>query len=190
MRATELLRDEHRVVERVLETLEKVTDRLQEGKTVSTEVLEDSLDFLNNFVDRHQHAKEENILFPAVKAAGGAEERSLVDEMIADHEESRRYLGALSIAVEGYRRGDEAATKALIDSAGGYAAVLGRHIRSEERIIFSVADRLLSDRDQGELIAKFDRVDSEHIAIGVHERYHQMVESLSQKVRALTHPGA
>ena len=190
MRATEVLRDEHRVVEHVLETLEKVTDRLQAGKTVSTEVLEDSLDFLNNFVDRHQHAKEENILFPAVEAAGGTEERSLIGEMLAEHEESRRYLGALSASVEGYRQRDEEATKALIDNARCYAAALGRHISKEEQIIFPVADRLLFDRDQSELTDKFDRVESEHIGIGAHERYDQIVESLSQKVRALTHPEA
>ncbi len=190
MRATEVLQDEHRVVERVLETLEKVTDRLQAGKTVSTEVMEDSVDFLNNFVDRHQHAKEESILFPAVKAAGGVEERLLVDEMMAEHEESRRYLGALSLSVKGYRQGDEAAEATLIESARSYIALLRRHIGKEEQILFPMVGSLLSDVHRNELTARFERLESERIGAGVHERYHQMVETLSRSVRSLKHPEA
>ncbi len=190
VKVTEALRYDHQVIERVLETLEKVTDRLEAGKTVSTEVLEDSLDFLNSFVDRLHIAKEENGLFPALRAAGGPEEHRLIDEMVTEHHESRTYLEALSISMEGYRQDDRTATTRLVDSARGYAALQTEHIRKEEQTLFPMVDRLLSDKDQNELIGKFDQVESEQIGIGVHERYDQMVESLSQKVRALTHPGA
>lgn len=190
MRATEVLRDEHRVVERVLETLEKVTDRLQAGKTVSTEVLEDSLDFLNNFVDRHQHAKEENGLFPTLGAVGGIQERHLIDRLLVEHDEGRGYLDALSRSMDGYRRHDEAAATELVNSARGYAALLREHVVREEQMLFPAADRLLSEEAQNELGARFDRIDSENIGAGVHERYHQMVDTLSRNVRALTHPEA
>ena len=187
MKASEALKSEHQAIERVLEVLEKVTDRLEAGKIVSTEVLEDSLDFLDNFVDRRHHAKEERALFPALVSAGGPEVRDLVVEMIAEHEDGRGYLRALAKTMEPHRRGDEKAVSSLVDNSRHYVALLTQHIRKEDEILFPMADRLLSDADQQELVAKFDRMESEHLGTGVYERYHQMIDSLAEKVRVMTH---
>jgi hemerythrin-like domain-containing protein len=63
MKTTEILVEEHHLILKVLDCLEKCVE-----ETVSTEKLQESpaknmLDFIHNFADHCHHEKEENILF-------------------------------------------------------------------------------------------------------------------------------
>lgn len=184
MRASDVLKNEHRAVERVLGVLERAADRLDAGETVPVEVFDGSLDFLRNFADKCHHGKEETALFPAMAKAGVPVERGPIGVMLAEHDEGRRYIRAMAEALEGYRRGDEAAKVALTGSARGYATLLAEHIRKEDSILFPMGDRVLSEAAQQELVAEFDRIEAEHIGPGVHERYHAMIDELDAAVPA------
>ena len=63
----ELLTDEHRVIERVLAVLEKLTTKPVEN---SLDCWRKALDFFSYFVDQCHHFKEERVLFPAMEERG------------------------------------------------------------------------------------------------------------------------
>ena len=178
MKASEVLMNEHRAVERVLKVLERSANQLDAGETVPASFFEDSLDFLRNFADKCHHGKEETALFPAMAKAGVPVEQGPIGVMLAEHEQGRSYIKAMADALEGYKRGDRAARSRLTESARGYAALLTQHIRKEDTILFPIADQVLSDATQQDLVVEFDRIESEHIGPGVHEHYHQMIDEL------------
>ncbi len=178
MKASEVLMTEHRAVERVLKVLSPSADRLDAGEAVPASVFEDSLDFLRNFADKCHHGKEETALFPAMAKAGVPVEQGPIGVMLAEHEQGRSYIKAMTEALDEYKRGDSAARSRLAESARGYADLLAQHIKKEDTILFPMADRLLPDATQEELVAQFDRIESEHIGPGVHEHYHQMIDEL------------
>lgn len=149
MKASEVLMNEHRTVERVLKVLNRAADRLDAGDDVPAALFEDSVDFLRNFAHKCHHGKEETALFPAMAKAGVPVEQGPIGVMLAEHEQGR-----------------------------GYAALLAQHIKKEDTILFPMADRVLSDATQQKLVAEFDRIESEHIGPGVHEHYHQMIDEL------------
>ena len=61
---TQILSDEHRIIERVLGAVEK----LAEGPVGALEPWKKALDFIRNFADQCHHFKEEKVLFPAMEA--------------------------------------------------------------------------------------------------------------------------
>jgi hemerythrin-like domain-containing protein len=178
MKASDVLRNEHRAVERVLRALNRAADRLDAGEAVPPQLFEDSLDFLRNFADRCHHGKEETALFPAMAKAGIPVEQGPIGVMLAEHEEGRGYIRAMGEALEAYKRGDATARRPLADNARAYAELLAQHIQKEDNILFPMADQLLPQAQQQELVAEFDRIESEKIGPGVHERYHRMIDEL------------
>ncbi|MGE5602975.1 MAG: hemerythrin domain-containing protein, partial [Nitrososphaerales archaeon] len=65
MQATDILMEEHRVIERVLTSLERAAVRLDNGEAVRPGFFVDAADFVKGFADGCHHKKEEGVLFTA-----------------------------------------------------------------------------------------------------------------------------
>ncbi len=180
MKASEVLKSEHRGIERMLEWLQQEAERLEAGRPANVETLEKAVDFLRNFADACHHTKEEKELFPALERAGVPAEGGPIAVMLADHNEGRGYIRSMAQALEAYRQGDREAGATLAASVRGYVELLTSHIWKEDNILFAMADQVLPPATQAELIARFDRIESEHMGPGVHERYHQMLDDLER----------
>ena len=70
MRPTEILMQEHRVIEQVLDCLETMAQRAEAGEGVDLESAKQAIDFFRNFADRCHHGKEEDCLFPLLEQKG------------------------------------------------------------------------------------------------------------------------
>jgi hemerythrin-like domain-containing protein len=178
MLASEVLKSEHRGIERMLKVLEKEAARLEAGEPVQLRTFEDGVEFLRNFADRCHHTKEETRLFPALKAAGVAVEGGPIGMMLAEHEQGRKHIRGMAEALEAYKNGDRSAGAALASSARAYVSLLRQHIWKEDNVLFPMADRILPESEQASLIASFDKIEEEEMGPGVHERYHQMLDEL------------
>lgn len=178
MKASEVLKNEHRGIERMLKAMGKEADQLEAGEKVSAEALAQQVDFLRNFADRCHHGKEEAELFPALRKAGVAVEGGPIGVMLHDHEEGRGYIRGMAQALEAYANGDDSARKPLAENIRSYVTLLTQHIWKEDNILFAMADKVLPEAEQERLIAQFDRIEAEEMGPGVHERYHQMLDEL------------
>jgi len=68
MRSTEILQDEHRVIEQVLNCLEKMADQALVAGRLDESSAREALDFFQTFADGCHHHKEEDHLFPLMEA--------------------------------------------------------------------------------------------------------------------------
>jgi len=182
MTATEELMTEHRAIERMLAVLEAAAGRLEAGEPVRPEAFRQAVDFVRNFADRCHHGKEEENLFPRLEELGVPREGGPLGVMLFEHDEGRAYVGAIAEAVDAYERGDEAAARAIAGNARGYVELLRGHIQKEEGVLFPMADQLLSADDQRSLEESFERVETEVMGAGVHERYHRMLDELEREL--------
>ncbi len=57
MRPTEILMQEHRVIEQVLNCLEIIAQRAEADSKLDTDSANQAIDFLRNFADRCHHGK-------------------------------------------------------------------------------------------------------------------------------------
>lgn len=179
MKATQQLKDEHQGIKIALAVLEKISRRLEQGEDVQIGHLQQLLEFLQVFVDRCHHSKEEEVLFPAMKKAG-LPEGGPIQVMLAEHALGRNYIKGLSEAVKKYRSGDKPAGKEIAENARGYSRLLESHIEKENNILYCLADAVLDQKKQDELFEEFEKIETEKIGSGKHEQFHKLLDELQK----------
>ena len=188
MQATAILKHEHEVISRGLAVLDAVARRLAAGESVPAETLQDLIEFFAVFADGCHHAKEEEILFPAVRASGALGVEPL-KVLLAEHAEGRRLVGRLRR--DAASAGSNAdARRHFVAAAREYVALLEHHIAMEDEAFFPSADGMLTDAADREITAAFERYEEVEMGPGVHERFHRMLDDLAARYLPAAPPPA
>jgi len=178
MKATEILMEEHRVVERVIAAREKAADKAERSSSFRPEYFLDAADFIKGFADGCHHKKEEGVLFKAMAANGVSENSGPVSVMLAEHEMGRNFTKAMRAAAELWIKGDSSAKQQVLENARGYSALLRQHILKEDRILFPMANQVIPLDQQEQVTEDFETIEHEETGAGVHEKYLAMAEKL------------
>lgn len=176
-RATDALKADHRIIERVLRVVENLAADPQRG---SLAAWEKAVDFIRNFADKCHHLKEEKIFFPTLEERGIPIAGGPIGVMLQEHEEGRRYVRAMAGALALADEEPEEAKRILVENAGPYLRLLKEHILKEDEILFAMADGALSPQEQRRLLHEFEEHEAKEIGPGIHEKYHRIAEELEQ----------
>jgi hemerythrin-like domain-containing protein len=176
MKATDILMEEHRVIEQVLNCLEKLADRCAAGGKLDRASVLEALDFFRHFADRCHHGKEEGCFFPLLEARGWARQGGPTGVMLHEHEEGRRLIAAMAEAVE------KDAHREFVRHARAYIELLREHIRKEDRCLFPMAAEVLGDVEADALARSFESVESADMGEGTHEHYLQLANDLARRL--------
>src|SRR5262245_29866916 len=179
-KATELLSDEHRVIERVLAVLEKLATRPVEK---SLDCWKKALDFFSHFADQCHHFKEERVLFPAMEERGIPREGGPIGMMLMEHKEGRSYVRSMRGAISLVETKNEVAKEILVDKTKKYVRLLKDHIQKEDEVLFRIADYVIPAGEQKALLRSFKEHEAKEIGEGVHEKYLKLVEELEEHHR-------
>jgi hemerythrin-like domain-containing protein len=171
------LMDEHRVIERVLNALEARLAKTEGA--FPAEFVERALDFFRNFADGCHHYKEEQALFPQLKERGVPEQGGPIGCMLREHGEGRAYLGGIRDQIEAARSGSLGAAAVLRDQAARYIELLRQHIIKEDRVLFQVAHRVLTEADTAALEAEFHDESNPKTARALRARYEALAGELA-----------
>ena len=171
---TQILSDEHRVIERVLGAVEK----LAKGPVGALEPWKKAIEFIRGFADQCHHFKEEKVLFPAMEAHGIPSEGGPIGMMLMEHEEGRSYVRSMLAALSLVEAKNEAAKDSLLSSAQAYCRLLREHIQKEDEILFRMADEVISAEEQKKVSAAFAQHEAEEMGAGVHEKYLRIAAEL------------
>lgn len=181
MKPTTVLSNEHRVIEVMLNCLEKMANEAVEKGKLEREPAEQAVDFIRNFADKCHHGKEEDHLFTTLERKGMPADGGPVGVMLNEHEQGRALVKAMADNIPAASEGDTQALGTFTSAAREYILLLRNHIQKEDKILFPMADRFLSDDDQTKLEETFKRVESEHMGVGTHERYIDIAKSLAKR---------
>ena len=182
MRATSVLMEEHRLIERVLAVLETAAERLRAGEAIEPSFFLRAAEFVKGFADGCHHQKEEGVLFPALETAGLPREGGPVGVMLMEHDEGRRLNAAMRAGAERLAAGDASARSEIARSALDYVALLRSHIAKEDRVLFPMADEVIRGQAQDAMMREFERVEREEAGAGVHGRYLALAASLEREM--------
>jgi len=178
MKPTAELSQEHQAILLMISILGTMADRLEAGEKVEPVHLEEAVDFVRGFADKCHHAKEEDLLFPAMEKAGIPRTGGPLGVMLREHVEGRALVKAMADSIPGIRKGDDAAARRFAESARGYGALLSQHIYKEDNILYPMADARLSAATQDELSACFADVEKTVVGEGRHEEFHALLQRL------------
>jgi hemerythrin-like domain-containing protein len=175
---------EHRVIERVIASLEAQARRLAAGQNVRPGFFLDAADFIKGFADGCHHRKEEGVLFEAMAAAGLPKQAGPIGVMLAEHDQGRAFTRGLRDAATRLAAGETEARRSVVQNAMGYAALLRQHIQKEDGILFPLADQVIPDHLHERVAQDFERVEHEETGEGIHERYLGLAEALEHEASA------
>ncbi|MGM0489665.1 MAG: hemerythrin domain-containing protein [Planctomycetota bacterium] len=181
MKPTDILSDEHRVIEQVLSCLEKMTEQASSDGRLDKQSARDAVTFFRNFADRCHHAKEEDHLFPAMEAKGLPREGGPTGVMRAEHQQARNHVRVMDESIEAASEGDASGLREFTHHARVYSVLLRDHIQKEDHCLYPMANQAFTDEDQGELLRTFGKVESEEIGGGVHETYVNIANGLADR---------
>lgn len=143
------LEGEHRVIQSVLDAMEKEVASIQAGQPPRKQFWLDVSDFLEHFADGVHHAKEEDLLFPVLAERGIAEEGGPIGCMKQEHVQGRALRQRIHDAAT------DKDTSALLDGAREFVLLLREHILKEETVLFQLARHVLSPEKTAALAAAF-----------------------------------
>lgn len=179
MRATEILSQEHRVIELVLACVDRIADDATAKGAIDAASARDALSFIRTFADGCHHGKEEERLFPAMERRGMPREAGPTAVMRYEHELGRGHVKAMDAALTAFEAGDASGVARFAKEAHGYVELLRDHIAKEDDILFPMADGMLDARAQEELLREFHHVEEHEMGAGTHERFLALAQSLA-----------
>jgi len=179
MKATEILMQEHRLIEQVLDCLEDAAGRLEDGDDIDPDFFIDSAEFVAGFADGSHHRKEEDILFVAMTANDVPGDTGPVAVMLHEHEQGRQFTAGFRSAAEQMKTGDTGAAMDVIRNAFDYVNLLREHIIKEDNVLFPMADQVITGDDMVKVSKQFEEAVTEDENNGEIAKYQALAEKLS-----------
>lgn len=180
MRPTTELKTEHKAVKLALRILDKMRKGLEDGDDVSPDDLQSIVGFIQLFVGKCHHEKEEKVFYSVMGKIEMTKKKGLVAVMLTEHDLGREYTKKMSEGVKKYKQGDADGSFIIIENAKSYSSLLRQHIREEDNILYPIVEAKISKQKQIEILKKFDAIERNAIGQGKHEELHRMLKGLER----------
>lgn len=182
MKATAIqqMTTEHRHIESVIKSLQGAVAALGNGQRLDVEKLRHVVEFLRVYADERHHQREEALFFPMLVKRGVPAQGCPIGGLNHEHEKGRAFVSALDEQLTAYEQHQTGADQALRQTLQEIIKLYGHHLWMEDAMVFPMAEKLISEDDNRELMIKFGDLDR---AIGP-----ELVARLEQFARSLSLP--
>lgn len=154
IQSLKIIKNEHRHLFRVVHLLDQMMRDQDKGGTPDFEAMTHIVDYLEGFVDRFHHPKEDRYLFARLRQRV-PESHPILDELEEEHRQCPGSLVGLRRALERFRAGEAGGAAAFREAAQNYLAFQTKHLQKEEGIVLPMAQKALTDEDWAEIEAAF-----------------------------------
>ena len=148
-KSTTVLEEEHRIIQKVVATMSRAAEALENGHNVDPAILHDISTFLHTFSEECHHAKEEKFLFPLLEARGVPASGCPIAVLHNEHDKGRALLVQLDDATQTFLTCG--AKDALLITLRALVTLYVDHIWKEEYLLLPMADKVLSENDHAML---------------------------------------
>ena len=159
MSAMDLLKKEHKLIQRYLDNLTVAQELLNVRETVPPSVIEQSIKFAKEFMNKTHHFKEEYVLFLKLAEKKGGDIDPQIVSLRDQHERSRGLVAKIKECLNGYKSGDEVAFSALAENMGYYVSLESQHLYRENHVFYPMAEKIFSADEMAEFDAEFVKID-------------------------------
>ncbi len=159
MKATDILYEEHRIIMKVLECLQKIVEQAEDSGKLNLKSANHAIDFLKNFADGCHHAKEEDRLFGVMEENGIPRQNGPIGVMLVEHDEGRKSVRGMAQCVEKAAQGDAEAVRRFAGHVHDLTALLSAHIAKEDQVLFPMANQVLDSGTFDKLFSDFKNIE-------------------------------
>ncbi len=169
---------EHEIILKAVTGLQHMAAALTRREPLAAGELREAVEFMRIFADRCHHAKEEDLLFPALVQAGLPATSGPVAVMKAEHAQARTCVGEFAAAIDAYEAGEAGSRERIVAAIGCIGSLYPQHIGKENNVLFPMAERILPPDRLADLGLLFDAVEGAHGA-DVHRRWVAVAQRLA-----------
>lgn len=174
--------NEHRVIESVLNSLEKAIKKLDAGENVRPDFFLEVVHFIQEYSDNCHHSKEETIFFEAMLNEGYSKEEEPLKSMFTEHNMESHFTRGIKMAAEDVKSGDRSRIKILSANSRNYVTLLKLHIQREDSEIYPKAKQDLSDEAIDKIEVAFLEKLTEENDNGIHTKFTALAEKLKLEI--------
>lgn len=150
-----IMREEHDALGAVLHALRYLVKEIRDcGKQPDFVLFRAMLYYIDAFPERLHHRKEDQYLFPKLRARTHAAD-AILDRLEHDHAHSEQAVRELEHALLEYEQRGESAFPAFAQAAEAYCSFYADHMRTEEQRILPLAASCLTAEDWREIDQAF-----------------------------------
>jgi hemerythrin-like domain-containing protein len=157
MEPVELLRGEHRAINRVLDLLDAAIAQARAGQPPNLALFWRAADFLLNDVERAHHGKEK-VLLKEMVARGLPIDQGVIAQLSGEHAVGRELAEELRRSCELAQRGGE--VEPVLLCAEQYVRLHRAHTLFEEQHVLPLAQRLLDANAMDKVRSKVARLEA------------------------------
>jgi hemerythrin-like domain-containing protein len=179
--ATESLRKDHDLIEKVVKAMEVTLSMLKSGKKIPESILMPTLDFTKNFTDVCHHGKEEESFFPALGQTGMPTNMGPIAVMLMEHEITRKIANHMEGSAKEYLVSGN--SDALVSDIAQYIEHMSQHLWKENNRLFMMAEMRLSGVSD-KMNAELDSVEKKKLdQLGKSRQdYESLVQNLQSEI--------
>ncbi|MRG77987.1 MAG: hypothetical protein C5S33_09540 [ANME-2 cluster archaeon] len=154
-----LLIDEHRIMERVMDVMEKLAEGIEEQRPISSDMILGNIGMLLECNDEYHYGKEEDILLPFLEEIGKNEIKESIQSCIAQYRENDKLLATIIDSVDGHSNGDMDATIRIMENIREFVRNVRPLYLNEDEEIFKPLKKNLTTEEMDRLSEKFQEFD-------------------------------
>jgi branched-chain amino acid transport system ATP-binding protein len=156
MKALDIIAAEHRGMWRVASALDALRGAMERGDDARSSAATAGmlLDYVDAYVDRVHHPKEDEYLFRYLRERDPAA-ASAIERLEGEHRDGPRYLTSVRERVRDFEQGNAGDVTAMLTALASFAEHLRAHMRLEETEVMPAARRALSAQDWQAIDAAF-----------------------------------
>ena len=152
----EVLRQEHRNIEKLLWVLERELIAFDRGERPDYEVVLAAIDYFKDYPDSCHHPKE-GMIFEKLEVRDAAAAAAIGD-LEAEHEEGARRLRRIAQTIEAVLRDEDLLRHTVHDVMRDFIDHERQHMAKEERLLFPAALNALLPADWAEIALHLTRL--------------------------------
>jgi hemerythrin-like domain-containing protein len=174
----ESLREEHRNIEEVLLVLEHELNIFSRGDRPDYEIINAVISYLLDYPDCCHHPKED-MIFEKLKARDPLAAES-VGDLEAEHRNEGKRLRQVSEMIRGILTHEEAPGQTFDNVMRDFVEQERRHMKMEERVLFSSAVAALRLEDWAVIEAKWSETEDSLFNVAIEEKCESIRERILQ----------
>ena len=182
MSAMDILKKEHKLIQRYLDNMSVAQDLLGVRETVPPSVIDNSIRFAKEFMNKTHHFKEEYVLFLKLAEKKGGDIDPQIVSLRDQHERSRSLVSKIKETLSGYKKGDEIAFSTLAENMGYYVTLENQHLYRENHVFYPMAEKLFSAEEMSSFDSEFEKIDEKQ-GKGTYEKGVELINAIEADMK-------
>jgi hemerythrin-like domain-containing protein len=162
MRPEDNLREDHGQIMKLFVAWQHKLEKLDHKDKALLEDFEKCIDWVEVFIDRCHHGKEDEILFPAMASSEDPKVTSLIEDLHSEHQTGRALLESIKLAFKTLSQPD-GLPDGLTQLSRDYIDLFRKHIRRENAQLLPLIEKCIPIDVQQQIVAEFGRYEQSTI---------------------------